>query len=81
MSNQEGNPTIGQEVTIWPRLGPGESRDTEGGAQPWKTTCVGFIDDRIIIKYSDGTGGYPEFQAVERELVQWKKVEPFVDER
>lgn len=32
---------IGKEITIWPLVGRGESRDTEPGLQPWKATLVG----------------------------------------
>jgi hypothetical protein len=41
----------GDEVTIWPRVYAGESRDTEAGAQPWKATFIGATTDgRYIIE-------------------------------
>jgi hypothetical protein len=46
----------GDIVTIWPRVRPGESRDTEGGLQPWKATFLGATPDgRIVVRTDRGT--------------------------
>lgn len=45
---------IGETVTILPRLGPGESRDTEPGAQPWTAVLVGCARGKAIIDQGSG---------------------------
>lgn len=35
----------GETIEVWPNLSPGESRDTEPGAQPWETTFVEYDED------------------------------------
>lgn len=45
---------IGQPVTVIPRRGPGESRDTEAGLQPWEAEFVGFDDEgHPMVKQGD----------------------------
>jgi hypothetical protein len=61
------NPTIGQMVTITPSLSPGESRDTEPGAQPWQAVCVGYTATKIIVDEGEKYG----FRGIDRESVRW----------
>lgn len=45
----------GDEVTIWPLRGRGESYDTEPGLQPWKAEFLGWTTDgRLIISTEKG---------------------------
>lgn len=40
---------VGDEITVWPLISRGESRDTEAGAQPWKATYLGTTKDGHIL--------------------------------
>jgi hypothetical protein len=41
----------GEPVTIIPKRGPGESRDTEAGLQPWTAWVVGVLTDgRLLVR-------------------------------
>ena len=45
---------VGQEVTVIPNRGVGESRDTEAGLQPWTATIVDVMDDgRAVVQQGD----------------------------
>jgi hypothetical protein len=60
--------TVGQTITIWPKVLFSADRDTEPGAQPWEATVVGYTDDKVII-----ASDYPEpggFRAIDRECVR-----------
>lgn len=53
---------IGREVTVIPATGPGYSRDTEPGLQPWDAVLVGVsLDGNPIVQQArpDGDGHYP----------------------
>jgi hypothetical protein len=62
--------THGMTVRITPRLSPGESRDTEAGAQPWQATVVGWTDDKVLIADDSKYGGEDGFRSIDRSAVQ-----------
>jgi hypothetical protein len=66
------NPVIGQDVTINPRVGPGESIDTEAGLQPWKAKCVGWTDEKIICWVGIGVYNPEGIRGYDRDIVSWK---------
>lgn len=41
MTLQDAIELIGHDITVWPLVGKGMSRDTEAELQPWKATLVG----------------------------------------
>ena len=58
--------TVGQTVTIEPRVTFSADRDTEPGAQPWTATCVGWTPTKILVMEP----GYDTIRQVDRELVR-----------
>jgi hypothetical protein len=44
-----GPPAPGDTVTIYPKVGKGESVDTAPGLQPWKAKFVAFYSGKVVI--------------------------------
>lgn len=70
--------SAGDEVTIWPPLGQGESRDTEPGAQPWKAKCIGYIwlEDNLMVAV-DEEGSRKPYRLVDFEHVTMPSLIPY----
>lgn len=59
----------GEPITIWPQLGPGMSRDTEPGAQPWVAEFVGVLTDgRVLVREPSPTPNAPHARLRRPEL-------------